>query len=161
GTDEAIAWELEQSAGRAQAKGGVLAAAAFLQRATELTADPAARGRRALAAAQSKYDAAAFDAARELLGVADMTPLDPLARARATRLRAKIAFAESRVGAFGSVTVSEAAIGLVEAARCLENLDDNLARETYLDAVGAAMYGGRLCPRGGAVEVAEPARLAP
>lgn len=161
GTDEAIASELEQSAGRAQAKGGVLAAAAFLQRATELTADPAARGRRALAAAQSKYDAAAFDAARELLRVADMTPLDPLARARATRLRAKIAFAESRVGTFGSVTVSEAAIGLVEAARCLENLDDNLARETYLDAVGAAMYGGRLCPRGGAVEVAEPARLAP
>lgn len=161
GTDETIAAELEQSASRAQARGGVLAAAAFLQRATELTAEPAARGLRALAAAQSKYDAAAFDSARELLGVADMAPLDPLARARAARLRAKIAFMESRVGTYGSTTVSEAAIGLLDAARGLENLDDNLARETYLDAVGAAMYGGRLCPRGGALEIAEPARLAP
>lgn len=161
GTDETIAHELEQSASRAQGKGGILAAAAFLQRATELTADPVVRGVRALAAAQSKYDAAAFDAARELLGVADLAPLDPLTRARATRLRAKIVFAESRVGAYGSATVSEAAVGLLEAAKGLENLDDSLARETYLDAVGAAMYGGRLCPRGGAVEVAEPARLAP
>ncbi|TEA09760.1 putative HTH-type transcriptional regulator [Mycobacteroides salmoniphilum] len=161
GTNEAIAAELEQSADRAQARGGILAAAAFLQRATELTSDPAQRGLRALAAAQSKHDAAAYDAARELLAIADMAPLDPLARARAARLRAKIAFAESRVGTDGSTTVSSAAIGLLEAAKDLENLDDDLARETYLDAVGAAMYGGRLCPRGGAVEVAEPARLAP
>lgn len=161
GTNGAIASELEQSADRAQARGGILAAAAFLQRATELTSDPALRGLRALAAAQSKHDAAAFEAARELLAIADMAPLDPLARARATRLRAKIAFAESRVGTDGSTTVSNAAIGLLDAAKGLENLDDDLARETYLDAVGAAMYGGRLCPRGGAVEVAEPARLAP
>ncbi|AMW20879.1 LuxR family transcriptional regulator [[Mycobacterium] chelonae subsp. bovistauri] len=161
GTNGAIASELEQSADRAQARGGILAAAAFLQRATELTSDPALRGLRALAAAQSKHDAAAFEAARELLAIADMAPLDPLARARATRLRAKIAFAESRVGTDGSTTVSNAAVGLLDAAKGLENLDDDLARETYLDAVGAAMYGGRLCPRGGAVEVAEPARLAP
>ncbi|WP_237164737.1 ATP-binding protein [Mycobacteroides salmoniphilum] len=161
GTDEAIATELERSADRAQARGGILAAAAFLQRATELTSDPALRGLRALAAAQSKHDAAAYDAARELLAIADMAPLDPLARARVARLRAKIAFAESRVGTDGSTTVSNAAIGLLDAAKDLENLDDDLARETYLDAVGAAMYGGRLCPRGGAVEVAEPARLAP
>ncbi len=161
GTDETTAAELEQSADRAQARGGILAAAAFLQRATELTSDPALRGLRALAAAQSKHDAAAYDAARELLAIADMAPLDPLARARAARLRAKITFAESRVGTDGSTAVSDAAIGLLDAAKDLENLDDDLARETYLDAVGAAMYGGRLCPRGGAVEVAEPARLAP
>ncbi len=161
GTDAAIATELEQSADRAQARGGILAAAAFLQRATELTSNPALRGLRALAAAQSKHDAAAYDAARELLAISDMAPLDPLARARVARLRAKIAFAESRVGTDGSTTVSNAAIGLLDAAKDLENLDDDLARETYLDAVGAAMYGGRLCPRGGAVEVAEPARLAP
>ncbi|MGH3722863.1 MAG: AAA family ATPase [Mycobacterium sp.] len=161
GTDEAIATELEQSAHRAQARGGISAAAAFLQRATELTSDPASRGSRALAAAQSKHDAAAFDAARELLAIAEMNPLDSLARARAARLRAKITFAESRVGTHGSTTVSDAAIGLLDAAKGLENLDDDLARETYLDAVGAAMYGGRLCPRGGAIEVAEPARLAP
>ncbi len=161
GTDGSIAAELERSANRAQARGGISAAAAFLQRATELTSDPALRGSRALAAAQSKHDAAAFDAARELLAIADMAPLDPLAQARAARLRAKITFAESRVGTHGSTTVSDAAIGLLEAAKGLENLDDDLARETYLDAVGAAMYGGRLCPRGGAIEVAEPARLAP
>ncbi|MBA0045297.1 LuxR family transcriptional regulator [Mycobacteroides sp. LB1] len=161
GTDEAIATELERSADRAKARGGISAAAAFLQRATELTSDPAVRGSRALAAAQSKHDMTAFDAARELLAIADMAPLDPPARARATRLRAKITFAESRVGTYGSTTVSDAAIGLLDAAKGLENLDDDLARETYLDAVGAAMYGGRLCPRGGAVEVAEPARMAP
>lgn len=91
GTDGSIAAELERSANRAQARGGISAAAAFLQRATELTSDPALRGSRALAAAQSKHDAAAFDAARELLAIADMAPLDPLAQARAARLRDALA----------------------------------------------------------------------
>ncbi|MDQ2635366.1 MAG: AAA family ATPase, partial [Actinomycetota bacterium] len=160
GPDEEVAAELERSAGRAQARGGIAAAAAFLERATELTTDPARRGARALAAAQGKRDAAALDGADELLTVAANAPLDALQRARLTRLQAQIAFAKSRSGET-SMSVSDTAVGLLFAAKGLETLDDGLARETYLEAMGAAMHGGRLCPLGGAVEVAEPARLAP
>jgi DNA-binding CsgD family transcriptional regulator len=160
GPDEDVAAELERSAGRAQARGGIAAAAAFLERATELTMDPALRGVRALAAAQAKRDAAALDGADELLTVAATAPLDALQRARLTRLQAQIVFAKSR-GGETSKSVSDTAVGLLHAAKGLETLDDRLARETYLEAMGAAMHGGRLCPLGGAVEVAEPARLAP
>lgn len=96
GPDESVAAELERSAERAQARGGVAAAAAFLERATQLTADPVRRATRALAAAQAKRDAAAFDAADELLTIAESgasTTLDDLQRACLTRLRAQIAFA--------------------------------------------------------------------
>jgi DNA-binding CsgD family transcriptional regulator/tetratricopeptide (TPR) repeat protein len=161
GADDAVADELERSADRAQARGGVAAAAAFLARATELTSDPARRGARALAAAEAKYAAAAPDAAYELLATAEMGPLDDLQGAQVARLRARIAFAESRGGDHGALSVADAAIGLLGAAKGFEKLDDTLSRETYLEALGAAMYAGRLCPHGGAAEVAEPARLAP
>ena len=91
-----MAAELERSAGRAQARGGAAAAAAFLAQAAELTPDPAERGRRALAAAEAKFDAGATDAALELLATADLAPLDELQRARLERLRAEIAFARTR-----------------------------------------------------------------
>lgn len=161
GADEAVAAELERSAGRAQARGGIAAAAAFLQRATELTSDPVRRGARALAAAQAKREAAALDGAYELLSIAETAPLDELQRARLAQLRAQIVFAKSRGGGDASMTVSDTAVGLLRAAKGLETLDDGLARETYLEAMGAAMHGGRLCPLGGAVEVARPARMAP
>ncbi|MGV0792023.1 AAA family ATPase [Mycolicibacterium sp. XJ1819] len=161
GTDDAVAAELERSADRAQARGGVAAAAAFLERAAELTADPVRRGARALAAAQAKYAATSPDSARELLAMAEMTPLDRHQRAQAARLRAEIAFVQSRGGDDTAPTVAEAALGLLDSARGLEDLDAAQARETYLEALGAAMYGGRLCPYGGAVVVAEPARRAP
>lgn len=94
--DAAVAEELERSAERAQARGGVAAAAAFLERATELTPDPARRGARALAAAQAKFDAGDIDTTRELLATAEMSALDGLQRARVERLRAQLAFAGSR-----------------------------------------------------------------
>src|SRR3954454_4782218 len=136
GPDEAVAEELERSADRGQARGGAAAAAAFLARAAELTPDPARRGRRALAAAQAKFDAAAADAALELLATAELAPLDDLQRARLERLRAEIAFARTRGG--------HAPALLLEAARRLEPLDAAMARETHLEAMAAAMFAGRL-----------------
>ena len=151
--DEAVADELERSADRAQARGGTAAAAAFLARATELTPDPAGRGRRALAAAQAKFDAAAADAALELLATAELAPLDELERARLERLRAEIVFARTRGG--------DAPALLFHAARRLEPLDAAIARETHLEAMAAAMYAGRLGDKPGVREAAEAAQAAP
>jgi DNA-binding CsgD family transcriptional regulator len=150
--DERVAAELERSAGRAQGRGGVAAAAAFLERATELTSEPAQRARRALAAAEAKYQAGAPDAALGLLATADAGPLDPLRRARVDLLRARIAFASSP----GSDTPQM----LLQAARQLEPLDLELARETYLEALSAAIFAGRLAGTVGLEEVAEAARAA-
>jgi DNA-binding CsgD family transcriptional regulator len=153
GPDEEVASELERSARRAHGRGGVAAAAAFLERAAELTPDSARRGERALAAAQGKFEAAAPDAAYELLAVAEMCPLDELQRARLARLRAEIVFARRRG--------SDAPPLLLDAARQLAPHDPGLARETYLEALGAAMYAGRLYADSGVRETAEAARNAP
>jgi DNA-binding CsgD family transcriptional regulator len=153
GPDEAVAGELERSADRAQARGGVAAAAAFLARAAELTPDPARRGQRAVAAAQAKFDAAASDEALELLATAELTPLDELQRARLERLRAEIVFARTRG--------SDAPALLLGAARRLEPLDAAMARETHLEAMAAAMYAGRLGDKPGVRETAEAAQAAP
>ncbi|OBI96867.1 LuxR family transcriptional regulator [Mycobacterium sp. 1465703.0] len=161
GPDESIAAALERSADRAHSRGGAAAAAAFLERATQLTADPARRGTRALAAAQAMRDVAAFDAADELLTIAENASLNNLERARSARLRAQMVFARRRNGDADAPTVSDAAVGLLDAARRLETLDDAQSRETYLDALGAAMFGGRLCPHGGIHLAAEAARAAP
>jgi DNA-binding CsgD family transcriptional regulator len=153
GVDEEVAAELERSADRAQARGGAAAAAAFLARATELTPDPAERGRRALAAAQAKFDAAASDAALELLATAELAPLDELQRARSERLHAEIAFARVRG--------NEAPALLLDAARRLEPLDAALARETHLEVMAAAMFAGRLGDDPGGREAADAAQAAP
>jgi DNA-binding CsgD family transcriptional regulator len=144
GTDDAVAAELERSAGRAQNRGGLAAAAAFLERATILTADPGLRGARALAAAQAKRDAAAPQAAYELLAVAEHAPLSDLDRARAVRLRAQMEFVRSRGSDAGAPPVGATAPALLAAAGRLGHLDDFAARECYLEAVAALMYAGRL-----------------
>jgi DNA-binding CsgD family transcriptional regulator len=136
GPDEAVAGELEQSAARAQGRGGVAAAAAFLQRSAELTPDPARRAARALAAARAKFAAAAPYAAYELLAMAELGRPDELQRAELARLRAQMAFAERRGG--------DAPRLLLDAANKLVPLDSRLARETYLEALGAAVSAGRL-----------------
>ena len=149
GPDEDLAGELERSAERARARGGVAAAAAFLARATELTADPARRGTRALAAAQAKFDAAAPDSASELIASADIAPLDELQRARLDRLRAEITFARTRG--------NDAPALLLDAATRLEPFDVRLARETYLEALRASIFVGRL---GGARTMKDAAEAA-
>ena len=153
GVDEEVAAELERSADRAQARGGAAAAAAFLAHAAELTPDPAERGRRALAAAQAKFDAAASDAALELLATAELAPLDELQRARLERLRAEIAFARTRG--------SDAPALLLDAARRLEPLDAAMARETHLEAMAAAMFAGRLGDKPASARLPRPLWLRP
>jgi DNA-binding CsgD family transcriptional regulator len=135
GLDEAVAGELERSAGRAQGRGGVAAAAAFLERAAELTPDPARRGARALAAAQAKLDAGAPEVAQALLATAELTPLDEIQLARLQRLRAQIAFALRRG--------SDAPPLLLDAAVRLAPLDARLARSTCLEALAAGIFSGR------------------
>jgi DNA-binding CsgD family transcriptional regulator len=134
GPDEEAAAELEASAARAQARGGLAAAAAFLERAVRLTADPARLGERTLAAAQASMQAGAFDKALELLVMTEAWPLDELANARVTLLRGQAAFASNQGG--------DAPPLLLEAARRLEPLDLDLAREAYLDAWEAAAVAG-------------------
>ena len=136
GLDEGVAGELERSADRAQGRGGVAAAAAFLERAAELTPDPVRRGARSLAAAQAKLDAGAPEAAEALLATAELTPLDEIQVARLERLRAQIAFALRRG--------SDAPPLLLAAAVRLVPLDARLARETCLEALAAGIFSGHL-----------------
>lgn len=144
GPDESVAAELEVSASRAQSRGGVAAAAAFLERAAVLTEDPALRGARAIAAAEAKREAAAPDATYELLAIAERAPLSALQRAQIARMRARMEFVRSRAGAPGAVRTGEAAAQLLSAAKALDGLDDDMARDTHLEALAAAMYAGRL-----------------
>lgn len=151
--DEALAAELERSAERANARGGLAAAAAFLRRATELTPDPLRYGTRAAGAARVTFEAGAPDAALELVAAAETSPLGEVERARLARLRAQIVFARRRGG--------EALPLMLDAARRLESGDGAQSREAYLEAVGAAVFGGRLNGQVGLREVAEAARAAP
>jgi DNA-binding NarL/FixJ family response regulator len=152
GPSEEVAAELERSAGRARARGGVAAAAAFLRRSVALTRDPARRVDRALAAAHASMQAGAFDAALELLAAAEAGNLDELQRARVELLRGQVAAASAG---------TEAPAQLLKAARRLEPLDPQLARETYLDAWGAALFAGPLASGQGLVDVSRAARAAP
>ena len=146
GLDEDVAAELERSADRAQARGGLAAGAAFHERAVELTPDPRRRARRALLAAKAKHRAGANDGALRLLAVAKAGPLDELEQARAQLLYAQITFAMTRG--------RDAPPLLLEAAKRLEPLDPRLARETYLEAFAAAFSADRLVRGGDAREVA-------
>jgi DNA-binding CsgD family transcriptional regulator len=153
GPDEQIAAELECSVGRAQARGGVAAAAAFLQRAVALTTEPTRRAERALAAAQTSLQAGAFGAALGLLVTAEAGPLNEFQRARADLLRAHVAF-HSDLG-------SDAPLRFLKAARRLEPLDVGLARETYLAALGAIGIAGHLAGAGVRLELCRAIRLLP
>lgn len=151
--NEDVAAELERLASRAGARGGVAAAAAFLERATELTPDPSRQGQRALDAASAMLQAGGFESAGAMLATAETAPLDELRRARIDLTRAQRAFAQGRT--------SEAAAQLWSTARTLEPLDGDLAREAYFDALSAATLAGHLASGPSVVEVASAVREAP
>ncbi len=151
--DDDVAADLERSAARAQARGGFAAAAAFLERSSVLTLDPARRAGRALAAAQARQQAGSLDGALRLVATAAAGPLDKFHRAEADVLRARIFFATDRG--------REAPPLLLAAAKRVESLSTRLAREIYLDALTAALFAGRLAGEFDARHVAGEARAAP
>jgi DNA-binding CsgD family transcriptional regulator len=155
GPDESVAAELERSAGRAEARGGLAAAAAFLERAAMLTRESARRVQRLLAAAGAQRDAGALDAALGLLVAVEAGPLDALRTAEVEHLRGQIAFDQLRG--------SDAARLLLSAARRFEPLNICLAREIHLEALVAAMWagGGLDSPGEVVLEAACAARAAP
>ena len=154
GPDEDVAAALEQAAAKIQARAGLAASAAFLQRSATLTAEPGRRAERALAAALAQLHAGAFDTALGLLAQAEAHAVDDLQRARVEQLRGRVEWA--------SGGGREAPVLLLRAARRLESLDVGLARETYLFAWVASHIAGPLAGPGGLLlEVSRAARAAP
>ncbi|WP_033372810.1 helix-turn-helix transcriptional regulator [Glaciibacter superstes] len=153
GPDESVASELERSAGRAQERGGLAAAAAFLKEAAELTVDPFRKGTRALAAAHAKHLAGANDEAMSLLKVAESLPSDERGRAAAALLRGQITLVAS-----GS---KKATPLLIEAAQLWQQIDPHTSREAYLDAITSALSLGRFSDKATLSLVAKAARGAP
>jgi DNA-binding CsgD family transcriptional regulator len=153
GPDEDVAAELERSAGRAQARGGLAAAAAFLQRSVALSADPARRTGRALAAAEACLSAGAYEPALAMLAVAESSPLDELQRGRMELLHGMAAYAQRRG--------SDAPPLLLKAAKTLEALDPAFARDTYLDAWSAALFAGKLATAGSMYHISAEVLNAP
>jgi DNA-binding CsgD family transcriptional regulator len=151
--DEDVAVDLERSADRALARGGLAATAAFLERATMLTQDPARRTERALGAAGANLQAGAFDVVRRLLSVAEAGAISDLQQARIDLIAADLAFVTNRG--------SDAPSLLLKAASRLEPIDVDLSRATYLQAFSAAILTGRLAVGGGVLEVARAAAAAP
>ena len=154
GPDEDIAGELERSAEKARARGELPVAAAFLQRAAQLTGDKARLAARAVAAAQVKVQAGAPGTALDLLAVAESGQLTGPERARAQLVRSQAAFAANRGG--------PAPLQLLRAAEGLASVDAGLCRAAYLEALLSACYAGRFASPGASVqEVARAARSAP
>ena len=154
GPDEGIAAALEQAAAKIQARAGLAASAAFLERSVMLTAEPRRRADRALAGALANLHAGTFDIALGLLAQAEAHAVDDLQRARVEQLRGQIEWA--------SVSGREAPALLVQAAERLESLDAELARETYLYAwVASHLAGPRARPGGQLLDVSRAAQAAP
>ena len=161
GPDEDVAADLARSATRASARGGFAAAAAFLLRSATLTADPALRATRALAAAEINIEAGALDRVIDLLSMAEAGPLSDAQQAQADLIRARSEFASNRS--------SDGPLLLLTAARRLASVDVELSRATYLDAMAAATYqnpragstGQAVRPAAHLVTIARAASAAP
>jgi DNA-binding CsgD family transcriptional regulator len=150
--DEDVAAELEHSAGRAQARGGLAAGAAFLTRAADLTPEPRRRSQRLLAAVGAKRDAGDLDGALGLVAGVDLGALDELDGGRVRLLEAQIALEQRR-----GVDAGRLFLG---AATRLQAIDPVLARDAFLEALGGVLTND-VAVDGGALVVAAAARAAP
>ena len=137
--DEEVAAELEDSAARAQARGGLRgrrglpgAGHGVDSRPAEVQARPEA--------AEAKLQTGALDDSLRLVATAEAGVLSELDQARAALLRGQISFLATRSGT--------AAALLLHAAERLRHVDPGLARETYLEALTAAIYAGPLAGPG-------------
>jgi DNA-binding CsgD family transcriptional regulator len=153
GPDEEVAAELERSAGRARARGGLAASAALLERSVVLTLDDSQRLRRTIGAARAHLEAGASDAAAVLLVAAEAGPVDELSRAQIELLRGSLAivWGDSR----------DAADLTLSAARRIEPFDARAARETYMSALMAAATATSLTQDTRLEDAARAAQAAP
>ena len=149
--DEAVAAELERTAGRAHARGGLAAVAAFLQRSMELTAEPARRAERALTAATAHLDAGSCQAGLDLLADAEATGLDDKQRARVQHLRGQIEVAHREPRSPSRIR---------RIAVELEPIDRDLARQTHLLAWAASFVAGPFAEEGSHLRDVSAAALA-
>ncbi len=152
GPDEEIASELEHAADRARARGGLVAAAAFHERAAMLTPEQGRQALRAFTAAHAKHLAGAPEAALRLLGIAKAGPLDELGRAQAEQLQAQIALGSGR-GRDSVPLLLEAAkrLGPLDSALSARDLPRRVSRSPRSRAVGGprrSAKGCRGCRRG-------------
>jgi DNA-binding CsgD family transcriptional regulator len=151
--DEAVALELERSAARARSRGGIAAGAAFLERAAALSVDPLDRATRALAAAKAKYEAGFLQEALDLIASVETPETNGRQRVMAELLTGQVTLAARRGG--------EASPTLLHAARSLEPIDPQLARETYVEAFSSTLFAGSLAGTPSVVDVAEAAIASP
>jgi DNA-binding CsgD family transcriptional regulator len=151
--DEDVAAELEHSAGRAQVRGGLTAAAAFFERAAELTPEPQHQAVRLLRAAGADLAAGANERARNLLQRSAPHLADPAARAQAMRMDGIIRFFDGHGGDTPGL--------LFEAAMAQRDLDAGLSRETLMETFEAAMWAGDLTSSTTMLDVATAARAIP
>ena len=151
--DEGLAEELEKCAIRAQGRGGPAAAGAFYLRASELSPQPRPKARRLLTAADAYHQAGLPDASLQLLSRLDTSVQSTLEAAQLQLLQARIAFTMGRG--------SETAAMLVRAAQQLQELDPDLARATYLEALRAAWFSAHLSQGPTVQEIAQEAAQSP
>ncbi|MFD0265727.1 ATP-binding protein [Streptomyces sp. NPDC127106] len=149
GPDEPVASALHQCAERARETGGYLAQASFLQRAAELTEDPARRTARLLEACAATLTAGAPRRTEELLRLLRASgPAAPLLDAHADRLRG---LARLMLGRDGAVRL------LLDAAVLLARHEPEAGRDAFLEAFDAAMVVPRTVSDATALEVATAA----
>ncbi|TXS35347.1 LuxR family transcriptional regulator, partial [Streptomyces sp. uw30] len=146
-----IAAELDIAAARTRDRGDWTGSSSLLTRAASLTADPPARARRLLDAAEASAVAGSPGRAQALLDEAAVHRQDRLYNGLAQRVQARI---HRLTGAPAAATDA-----LLSAARELGPVDIRLARDILVEALVQAQISGSLAPPGASRRgVAEAAR---
>ena len=141
--DGDVADELEAAAGRAKARGGYAATAAFLTRAADLTPDSPIRIRRLLSAAEATVTAGEPEAARYHLELIKGQLHEPLDRARTELVHAMVLYASGQ---------DSAATFLGAAREFLTGGDAHAARSVLLEALVASFVNGQFASPPGSMD---------